>query len=414
MEAIAACKRQILADPTNVALHDKLAFRLLNCALWHMRAEPPRPDEAATLLLEVTAHCSNARTMATVVQLVSSEFIASGGLKEGVAIQPNPTILHAVTTLIQAALTIATAQPIAFDDSDYVADLAVAHCDMGCTVTTTAGVLQFCQPSQLAMWALGLLPTIAPTTLQRLCLHAKQGAPDDFAAFIDAVAKLEGKCKGPVALGGATAAWRELGGTSGPKAMMLVLDLSYSMDCDGRLPTCKQSLTTILTEHIGPADRAGLLTFADDVQQTFPLTLGGPPDGPDRKSMLGAVQGLRTRGMTAFYSAVAEGASKLASEMEKEPNVAKWLVALTDGADNRSTPGAPKRAVDVLSSTPGLNLALITVGDDIDMRVCKRFLDAASGAGNQSMLVKASNQKEISEAFAAVAAAMTTGVAEVL
>ena len=43
----------MVADPSNAALHDKLAFRLLNCALWHMRASPPRAHEAATLIAQV-------------------------------------------------------------------------------------------------------------------------------------------------------------------------------------------------------------------------------------------------------------------------------------------------------------------------------------------------------------------------
>ena len=55
-----------------------------------------------------------------------------------------------------------------------------------------------------------------------------------------------------------------------------------------------------------------------------------------------------------------------------------------------------------------------TVGDGIDQRVCRSFLDAVEGAGNQAMLVKASNQAEIAKAFEDVAAAMEGGVAEVL
>ena len=56
----------------NPELHDKVAYRLLNCALWHMTSTPPRPAEAAAMILQVGQHCSNARTMATIAQHISS------------------------------------------------------------------------------------------------------------------------------------------------------------------------------------------------------------------------------------------------------------------------------------------------------------------------------------------------------
>jgi hypothetical protein len=90
-------------------------------------------------------------------------------------------------------------------------------------------------------------------------------------------------------------------------------------------------------------------------------------------------------------------------------------VALTDGADGDSRSDSVPRAISWLKSTPNLNLAIITVGSGIDQRVCRSFLDAAEEAGNQAMLVKASNQAEIAKAFENVAAAMEAGgVAEVL
>ena len=104
----------------------------------------------------------------------------------------------------------------------------------------------------------------------------------------------------------------------------------------------------------------------------------------------------------------------LCRALANEPNTPKWLVALTDGADNKSVSRDTDRCLNTLRSTPGLNLALITVGEDMDMRVLQRFLDAASEAGNTALLVKAKNQEEISKAFETVSAAMSAGVAEVL
>ena len=406
--AISIARQQVAAEPSNPALVDTLAFRLLNCTLWHMGANPPRPADASALLFELMKCCANPRTMATIAAKISCQELVS-----------EPTILSAVTALLYAALDLLMQSPIEFDDAEILADLAVAHCDIGCT-TENAGtaVVQFCQPPQLAMWALVNVPTIGERTRARLSLHAKMGADPSFVSFLDRACeldKLQG-ASGPVDMGSATAKWRAVSGqgASAPKAMMFVLDLSYSMDSDNRLPTCRTSLRNILTNHVEDADRVGLISFADDVRLEFALTKAGPVSGKMRQKMINTVLTLRTRGMTAFYQACFRGAQSLAASLRDEPTTPKWLVALTDGADNKSDRSSADECVRIIKSTPSLNVALITVGDDIDMRVCRRFLDAATEAGNTGLLVKANNQKEIAEAFETVSAAMSGGVAEVL
>ena len=101
-------------------------------------------------------------------------------------------------------------------------------------------------------------------------------------------------------------------------------------------------------------------------------------------------------------------------KLGSEPNTPKWLVALTDGADNKSMAAHRNKIPDVLASIPNLNLALITVGNDVDLRTCQTFLDAVTNAGNTSMLVKANDAASIMAAFENVAEAMSAGVAEVL
>jgi len=170
---------------------------------------------------------------------------------------------------------------------------------------------------------------------------------------------------------------------------------------------------SILSSHLDPDDRAGLITFADDVRTDFPLTVTGPQGGPASKHMMNIVTQMRTRGRTKFYAAVLAGANELARTLHAEPDTPKWLVALTDGADNLSSVQDWKSACEVLGSVPKLNLALISVGDDVDLKVCNHFLEATTKAGNTAMLVKASDQAEIAKAFESVAEAMG-GVAEVL
>ena len=132
-----------------------------------------------------------------------------------------------------------------------------------------------------------------------------------------------------------------------------------------------------------------------------------------KKEMITKVKALRARGMTAFYSAVYQAVTKLQTELAAQPNTPKWLVALTDGADNKSTPGDAQRAADIIRRTPNLNVAIITIGDDIDKQVVQTFLDAAKSQKAAAMLVQAKDQSEIAKAFATVAKAMG-GVSEVL
>ena len=81
-------------------------------------------------------------------------------------------------------------------------------------------------------------------------------------------------------------------------------------------------------------DRAGLISFADDVRTEFPLSeVGDGMHSAQRKPMIAKVAGMRTRGMTAFYAAVKTGALTLSAQLKTEPYTPKWLVALTDGAD---------------------------------------------------------------------------------
>ena len=430
--AISAASSQVQAHPSDMAMRDTLAMRLLNCTLWHMRADPPRPEEAAAVLSQVVVHCTNVRTMAIVASHVSSEVLASGGddgtTKKTYA--PHPEILSAISMLIGAALTICSEASLPFDESDIIADLAAAHCDIGCTWMTASDTgtmlpMQFCQPPQLAMWAISSVPTISERTLIRLCLHAKAGAAKDGSDWIDRVASLT-DCKfkgvdGTVELGSAVARWRKASGSGSVptrKAMMLVLDLSFSMD-DGtsgntRLEICKRSIDSILRESIAPNDRCGLVSFANDVRVEFPLQEAGPADGAASRSRLETVRSLRTRGMTAFYSAVLKGALDLEEQLAAEPTLPKWLVALTDGADNKSNRNDRLEIPKVLKRIPGINLALITVGNDVDIKTCNTFLEAVTDAGGTAMLVKATDAASIAAAFQNVAEAMSAGVAEVL
>jgi len=182
--------------------------------------------------------------------------------------------------------------------------------------------------------------------------------------------------------------------------------LKYNMMLDkvsSKLETCQNSIKGIIRNNCEAADRIALITFADDVRVDFKLDV----KGPNESQLVSLVDSMETRGETAFYSAVKDAARMLAND-EDDPDHAmrsKWIVALTDGADNKSDASDYNSAIQILQSTPKLNFALITIGEEGDQKKFAGLKRAAERDGI-GMIVPASNTKAIEDAFAKIAATM--------
>ena len=185
----------------------------------------------------------------------------------------------------------------------------------------------------------------------------------------------------------------------GPKSFMMVLDVSGSM-AGSRLDTCKVSISTII-QRLEKDDRVGLVTFADDIRVDVPLQL----KDNNESTLCSQVAGLRTRGTTAFYAGVLEGAQLLSGGDSGDRQ--KWLVALTDGGDNCGPRSAIEDAAQIIERTPNMNFALITVGNLTDPAFT-RYKEAAEKNGSKGMIVPASDQASIMKAFENVEEAMAT------
>lgn len=114
------------------------------------------------------------------------------------------------------------------------------------------------------------------------------------------------------------------------------------------------------------------------------------------------VNSLSTRGATAFYAGVLQGTQLLSNA-----SAAKWLVALTDGGDNRGPLSAIDDAVRIMERTPRLNFALITVGPLSDNAFAK-YTAAVQKNGSKGMIVPASDAQSITKAFEIIESAMIT------
>ena len=297
-----------IANAREIGPPATLATRLFYGALWHMREG--RIERASAMLGEVASCGADGNTLAALAA-AGTLSISTSNLeakdKELLLTQQMKNICErAVATANSAAAPL---------EAEALAQLCVAVADLGgpeaCWAPDAAGGKTCWAPEEWAAWALQHVPSAKLQTLSRLVLHCKAGASSSVQQQYDAMAKasLNPKWKGGIVnAGGALTAFAP---PSAPKVMLFVLDLSYSMDSDSpsRLTTCKASLTSILAgDCLKADDRAGLVTFADDVRIDLDLTLAGPEGGLQRKNMLNKVASMRTRGMTAFYSAVHVGA----------------------------------------------------------------------------------------------------------
>jgi Mg-chelatase subunit ChlD len=178
------------------------------------------------------------------------------------------------------------------------------------------------------------------------------------------------------------------------KAMQFVLDCSGSM-AGSYLSTCKTSAQMIVDEFTDSEDQVGFIAFAHYTKDIFPLMKKGGNENKIRQD----ISNLNTFGGTAFFDAVMDGLERLRS---LPPDTPKWVIALTDGADQHSSRDkSGRQACDLLRKIPKSNLAIITVGDLPQSTIgnVKKYVAAAASVGNKALHIVASDASKIAEAF---------------
>ena len=118
--------------------------------------------------------------------------------------------------------------------------------------------------------------------------------------------------------------WRE---DRKPANVLLVVDVSGSMNDQNRLVRAKEGLKTFLRE-VSPNDRLGLMIFSDRVQPLIPI-------GECRAELAPLVDRLIADGGTAVYNATAQAIEIVKNLRDKERINA--VVVLTDGEDTDSS-----------------------------------------------------------------------------
>ena len=133
-----------------------------------------------------------------------------------------------------------------------------------------------------------------------------------------------------------------------PVTTMLVVDISGSMDKNGKLTAAKDAAKAYVAQ-MRPGDQAGLITYDTQTYYVQPVTA-------DIAALTSAIDGLKTGGDTAMYNALIEAEKNLESVSGR-----KAIIVLTDGLDNSSK----NTAEDVIStiSEGGLTISAIGFGD---------------------------------------------------
>ncbi|MGH2459477.1 MAG: VWA domain-containing protein [Chloroflexota bacterium] len=150
-----------------------------------------------------------------------------------------------------------------------------------------------------------------------------------------------------------------------PIAVTFVLDISGSMNDNGKLAGAKQA-TDAFIDTMAPNDSAALITFSDTVNLNQGYT-------HDKNVLKNAVGQLKANGNTAIYDAVAKGASLQSSTNARR----RIMLLMTDGDDNRS-----KESVDgaiAAAKTSGTPVFVVGLGTDVKKDVLDKIAGSTGG-----------------------------------
>lgn len=188
-------------------------------------------------------------------------------------------------------------------------------------------------------------------------------------------------------------------GRTFPKNVIFVLDTSGSMS-GSFITTCRNSIMDIITNYLGESDSISLYTFNTNVRKIL-----------FKKSVSNDIQEIshnianntKAGGTTAFYTAVSQAIDDMNND--GMDNSSQWIVALTDGEDNRSHPLTSEQVARKVSANK-VNLIVITVGNISTINDIMKLTDASE----KGMHISANGgATAISEAFGQAAAVISNG-----
>lgn len=163
--------------------------------------------------------------------------------------------------------------------------------------------------------------------------------------------------------------------------VQVVLDVSGSMNDEGRLESAKQALNTFVGQ-LADQDTLGVITFSDAATELTPLT----QLGPKREEVLQRVNGLFAQGGTRLIDTTLEAYQI----MQQEPpgqNI-RAIVVLSDGADTVSTNSQQTLFQTLRSDESGQSIKVFTIafgtGSDVDVNFMEVVAETSGAQSYQS------------------------------
>ena len=134
-------------------------------------------------------------------------------------------------------------------------------------------------------------------------------------------------------------------GGAGPLTTMLVMDVSGSMDKNGKIDGAKAAAKAYVNQ-MRPGDQAGLMIYDTHVTYTQEIT-------QNHQSLINAIDNLKTGSDTAMYDALIQAEGVL-----NKVSGRKAIIVVTDGLDNRSS----YTSNDVVKGVGQNTLSISTIG----------------------------------------------------
>jgi VWFA-related protein len=162
------------------------------------------------------------------------------------------------------------------------------------------------------------------------------------------------------------------GSSVGPLTTMLVMDVSGSMNQNGKIDGAKAAAKAYV-DQMRPGDQAGIMIFNTKVNYVQQLTT-------DHAVLTKAIDSIQAGGDTAMYDALIAAEDAL-----KDVSGRKAIITVTDGLDNRST----HKSADVVAGVQQNSLSISTIGlgdpntkamSGLDETALKSLADQAGGA----------------------------------
>lgn len=158
--------------------------------------------------------------------------------------------------------------------------------------------------------------------------------------------------------------------------VQVVLDVSGSMNDEGRMESAKQALNLFIGQ-LADQDYLGITTFSDGAADLTPLT----ELGSKRQEVLQRINGLFAQGGTRLIDSTLEAYQRLQREPPGER--IRAIVVLSDGADTASNRPAQELLELIQADESGQSIKVFTIafgtGSDVDVDLMRSIAETSGG-----------------------------------